>query len=157
MRDLVVDRDREPYEQATYDAPASRRRSCGIVPLSTPALLSLDSRLHRRLRRGSGAGRVALVNWQAVAVGVALLSLLVNGVTAFVLYSFKPMLRVAILEALKEVSKEFATKSELQAVEARIDEKIALSRLLKGGFAEIRAALEHRAQSIVSTPPGGRS
>jgi hypothetical protein len=72
------------------------------------------------------------------------LSILGNLVLALVVYSLKTTIRVAVLEAVGEIQKFYATKQELKEAEYRLNENIGIRDELRG----LRDSLRTRSSDL---------
>jgi hypothetical protein len=75
-----------------------------------------------------------LNDWVPVIIVVA------QVIQVLILYAFRASIRIAILEAMKDVSKEYATKDDLKKVEQRIDLAGKVDRGFSETFALIRGS-----------------
>jgi hypothetical protein len=80
---------------------------------------------------------------------IAVLSVVANLVLALIVYSFKATIRVAILEAVAVITKEYATKAELEAAEERLKEQISLRNEIRAIPARLHiAARTHEGPTV---------
>lgn len=73
-----------------------------------------------------------------VTVILASLSFAANVVLALIVYSFKATIKVAILEAVANITRDYATKEDVREVEARLREQIGLRDEFRDGLSRFR-------------------
>lgn len=72
------------------------------------------------------------------------LSLAVNVVMALGIFALRSTIRIAILEALQTVAREYATQREVEKLRAELIERLDLAERMDAGFAKVHNLFSRR-------------